>query len=78
MEESSPAPKEEAPLSLFDEVPEEEAAPSRIVEVVVTGMLGGAIWKEMEDMGLQDLYLTMEEPLLKVLSDMEMEGGRRL
>ena len=28
----------------------------------------------MEELGLQDLYLTMEEPLLKVLSDMEMEG----
>ena len=74
IEESTPAPKEEAPLSLFDEVPEEEAAPSRIAEVVITGMLGGVIWKEMEEQGLQDLYLTMEEPLLKVLSDMEMEG----
>ena len=74
IEESTPAPKEEAPLSLFDEVPEEEAAPSRIAEVVITGMLGGIIWKEMEELGLQDLYLTMEEPLLKVLSDMEMEG----
>ena len=74
IEESTPAPKEEAPLSLFDEIPEEEAAPSRIAEVVITGMLGGIIWKEMEELGLQDLYLTMEEPLLKVLSDMEMEG----
>ena len=74
IEESTPAPKEEAPLSLFDEVPEEEATPSRIAEVVITGMLGGIIWKEMEELGLQDLYLTMEEPLLKVLSDMEMEG----
>ena len=74
IEESTPAPKEEAPLSLFDEVPEEEATPSRIAEVVITGMLGGIIWKEMKELGLQDLYLTMEEPLLKVLSDMEMEG----
>ena len=74
IEESTPAPKEEAPLSLFDEVPEAEATPSRIAEVVITGMLGGIIWKEMEELGLQDLYLTMEEPLLKVLSDMEMEG----
>ena len=74
IEESAPAPKEEAPLSLFDEVPEEEPAPSRTAEAVITGMLGGVIWKEMEEMGLQDLYLTMEEPLLKVLSDMEMEG----
>ena len=74
IEESMQAPKEEAPLSLFDEVPEEDEAPSRIAETVITGMLGGVIWKEMEEMGLQDLYLTMEEPLMKVLSDMEMEG----
>ena len=74
IEESIAAPKEEAPLSLFDEVPEEEATPSRFAEVVITGMLGEVIWKEMADMGLQELYLTMEEPLLKVLSDMEMEG----
>ena len=74
MEESITTPKEEAPLSLFDEVPEEETTPSRFAEVVITGMLGEVIWKEMADMELQELYLTMEEPLLKVLSDMEMEG----
>ena len=74
LEESLSAPKEEAPLSLFDEIPEEESAPSRIAEVVATGLLGEKIWEEMEGMGLQDLYDTMEEPLLKVLSDMEMEG----
>ena len=74
IEESIAAPKDEAPLSLFDEVPEEETTPSRIAEVVITGMLGEVIWKEMADMRLQELYLTMEEPLLKVLSDMEMEG----
>ena len=74
IEESIAAPKDEAPLSLFDEVPEEETTPSRIAEVVITGMLGEVIWKEMADMRLQELYLTMEEPLLKVLSDMEIEG----
>ena len=74
IEDSIAAPKDEAPLSLFDEVPEEETTPSRIAEVVITGMLGEVIWKEMADMRLQELYLTMEEPLLKVLSDMEMEG----
>ena len=74
IEESAPAPKEEAPLSLFDEVPEDDEAPSRTIETVITGMLGGVIWKEMEESGLQDLYITMEEPLMKVLSDMEMEG----
>ena len=74
MEESAPEQKEEAPLSLFDEIPEEVTTSSRVAEVVVTGMLGSVIWKEMQEMNLQDLYLTMEEPLLKVLSDMEMEG----
>ena len=74
IEESMAAPKEEVTLSLFDEVPEEEASPSRIAEVVATLMLGDRIWREMAGLELQDLYLTMEEPLLKVLSDMEMEG----
>jgi DNA polymerase-1 len=74
MEERAEEPKEEAPLSLFDEIPEEETVSSRVAEVVVTGMLGTVIWKEMQGLDLQGLYLTMEEPLLKVLSDMEMEG----
>jgi DNA polymerase-1 len=76
MEERAEEPKEEAPLSLFDEIPEEETVSSRVAEVVVTGMLGTVIWKEMQELDLQGLYLTMEEPLLKVLSDMEMEGVR--
>jgi DNA polymerase-1 len=74
IEESMNAPKEETPLSLFDEISEEEAAASRIPELVATFMLGDKIWQEMESLQLQDLYINMEEPLLKVLSDMEMEG----
>ena len=74
IEENSEAPNEETTLSLFDEVPEEESAPSRIAEVVATGLLGEKIWEEMGQLELQGLYDTMEEPLLKVLSDMEMEG----
>ncbi len=74
IEGNADAPKEEAPLSLFDEIPEEEAAPSRTAEVVATGLLGEKIWEEMGQLELQELYDTMEEPLLKVLSDMEMEG----
>ena len=65
--------KQEAPLSLFDE-PQNEEKTSRSPEVAVTMMLGEKIWKEMEDMGLQNLYDTIEEPLLKVLSKMETEG----
>ena len=68
-------PKQETPLSLFDEPQEEEAA-NRFAEAAVTMMLGERIWKEMEDLDLQGLYDTMEEPLLKVLSKMEIEGVR--
>ena len=64
---------EEKSLSLFDE-PEEEEKKSRFPEVAATIMLGERIWAEMENLELTGLYDTMEEPLLKVLSDMETEG----
>ena len=75
LEECLPEKKEEAPLSLFDEAPEEEsAAEERFPEAVATLQLGDAIWKEMGEADLCGLYERMEEPLLTVLSDMEMEG----
>ena len=75
LEECLPEKKEEAPLSLFDEAPEEEAAAEeRFPEAVATLQLGDAIWKEMGEADLCGLYERMEEPLLAVLSDMEMEG----
>ena len=75
LEECLPEKKEEAPLSLFDEAPEEEAAADeRFPEAVATLQLGDAIWKEMGEADLCGLYERMEEPLLAVLSDMEMEG----
>ena len=75
LEECLPEKKEEAPLSLFDEAPEEEAAADeRFPEAVATLQLGDAIWKEMEEADLCGLYERMQEPLLAVLSDMEMEG----
>ena len=75
LEECLPEKKEEAPLSLFDEAPEEEAAEDeRFPEAVATLQLGDAIWKEMGEADLCGLYERMEEPLLAVLSDMEMEG----
>ena len=67
--------KEDVPMSLFDE-PQEEEKPSRFPEAAVTMMLGEKIWKEVESLELQHLYDSMEEPLLKVLSDMEIEGVR--
>lgn len=74
LEESLPQPKEEAPLSLFDEVPEEEEHPERFAEASATLLLGMKIWEEMGEKDLRTLYDTIEEPLLKVLSDMEREG----
>ena len=65
--------KEDTPLSLFDE-PEEEEAVNRFPEAAATLLLGEKIWEEMQSLDLCGLYDTMEEPLLKVLSKMEIEG----
>ena len=73
LEDNMPQPKEEVPLSLFDEVPEEEH-PERFAEAAATLLLGMRIWEELGEKDLRTLYDTIEEPLLKVLSDMEMEG----
>ena len=61
-------------LSLFDEVPEDNSKPSKAKEAAATYLLGEAVWKDMEVNEVQKLYMEMEEPLLRVLSDMEMEG----
>ena len=61
-------------LSLFDEVPEEDSDNSRSAEAAATMLLGEKVREEMIGMDLGNLYNTMEEPLMKVLSDMEMEG----
>ncbi len=74
IEENHPEKKEAVSLSLFDEPAQEDEMPSRFPEAAVTIMLGEKIWKEMEEMDLCSLYDTMEEPLLKVLSKMELEG----
>ena len=75
LEDCMPQKKEEAPLSLFDETPEEESsADERFPEAVAILQLGDAIWKEMGESDLCSLYESMEEPLLSVLSDMETEG----
>ncbi len=66
---------EEAPLSLFDEIPETvEEDTNRYPEAVASLLTGGKILEEMKSLGLCELYDTMEEPLLKVLSKMELEG----
>ena len=61
-------------LSLFDTDEEEEAENSRGKEAVVTAMLEEKVRKEIEDLGLMDLYDKIEEPLIRVLGDMEITG----
>ena len=74
IEDSDTEVKEE-PLSLFDEVPEEsETSHSRLVRTAATFLLSEKIQEEMLRTDLMSLYESMEEPLLKVLSDMELEG----
>ena len=61
-------------LSLFDEVPEDEDSADNSVEAAASLLLGEKIRTEMVESGMHELYETMEEPLLKVLSKMELEG----
>ncbi len=61
-------------LSLFDEVPQDEPETNRQGEAAATLMLGEKVREEMTGLELDSLYDTMEEPLMKVLSDMEQEG----
>ena len=75
LEELTAGPAEqEQSLSLFDEVPEDEDKSSRVAEAAATILLGAKVLEDMEGLDLTGLYETMEEPLMKVLSDMEMEG----
>ncbi len=75
LEECKGPVADEAPASLFDEItesPEEEA--NSYPEAVAALLIGEKILEEMGSLGLCGLYDTMEEPLLKVLSKMELEG----
>ena len=75
LEDAGTQKKPAETLSLFDEAPEEdEASADRSIEAAAIILLGEKIWDEMAGLDLCKLYDTMEEPLMKVLSDMEMEG----
>ena len=65
---------EQKEFSLFDEIPEEEPESNRSAEAAATLLLGEKVHEEMASLDLTSLYDTMEEPLMKVLSDMEQEG----
>ena len=74
IDESAQEKKSQAPMTLFDEIPEEDTSASRRQEAAATCLLGEKIWEEMGELGLRKLYDDMEEPLGKVLSKMEREG----
>ena len=61
-------------LSLFDEVSDEDNSSEKTAEAAAMSLLGKEIRKDLVERGLDSLYDTMEEPLMKVLSDMELEG----
>ena len=64
--------KKNEPLSLFDEVVEEEG--DRSIEAAACMLLGKRLAMELKAKEVDGLYDTMEEPLLKVLSRMELQG----
>lgn len=69
--EDDQQPQEQS-LSLFDEPVEEEKDNS--MEAAVSILLGKKLEEELRERDLITLYDTMEEPLLKVLSKMELQG----
>ena len=69
------APQEEkASISLFDEIPEDDTAGNRFAEAAVSVLLGAKVQEELESLELESLYSTMEEPLIRVLAQMELDG----
>ena len=74
IEDLVPQQEVKAEISLFEEVDENEGPSNRFPEAAVTVLLGTKVREEIKELDLEGLYLTMEEPLLKVLSGMEMEG----
>ncbi len=60
--------------SLFDDIPSDEVQADRSREAAILLMLRESLLAELSKKALTDLYETMEEPLLKVLSRMERNG----
>ena len=60
--------------SLFDDIPAEEAKADRSREAAILLILNDKLKEDLAEKGVTDLYDTMEEPLLKVLSKMERNG----
>ena len=69
------APAVQKEVSLFDEVEEDEAGErNRFREAAAILLIGAKVWTELQDAGIVDLYESVEEPLIRVLSRMECTG----
>jgi len=58
----------------FAEVPLEAAAPYACDDASLSCELKGLLFDTLAEQGLEDLYRTMEMPLIRVLADIEMAG----
>lgn len=74
LEEDQDATQKNMEASLFEEGAEEVEDRGRHKECAAICLLGRKIREDLERKALDGLYDTMEEPLLKVLSTMELEG----
>ncbi|MBQ8061220.1 MAG: DNA polymerase I [Bacteroidales bacterium] len=74
--ESLEAEKEISTGSLFDDIPSDEGLSDRSREAAILILLKDRMEEELKEKNALDLYSTMEEPLLKVLSRMERNGVR--
>ena len=74
LEIGSPGDTERKQMSLFDQAAEEGQDSSGVVKAVVTLLLSEKLREDMERLSVTRLYDEMEEPLLKVLAEMERTG----
>ena len=72
--DSPEAEKEVSTGSLFDDIPADEGLADRSREAAILLLLRGRLEEELKGKNAYDLYYSMEEPLLKVLSRMERNG----
>ena len=63
-----------AESTLFDILEDDDNAYDFGKEAVATALLADKVWEDVEKSGQGELYLKMEEPLVKVLGNMEMRG----
>ncbi len=67
--------EKETELSLFDDAPQ-DSENDRSREAAISLALGLRVRKNMDALGLSKLYDDIEEPLIRVLAKMEIEGVR--